>query len=115
MTGSPNALRHGQSRNVRPDSPIPYGFHDTLPIVGVCDNRISTNQCLKEEALLLREENVKLEANNAVIIKNTDDDSSPDKFKRSPPTIFNKVAENSFTPTSNKPIQGGLIGLGKKK
>lgn len=102
------------------------------------------NQSLRNEAELLNEENAQAEANyakglknaeashakslknakdeltkvetiNATILKNAMEDQSSDKFPRSRKNIFNKADDNTFTPASNKPCQGGSPGLGKKK
>ena len=64
------------------------------------------------EELLMNKAN--LEAVNARLMKNIDEDNRPDRFVKSPKSYLNVAEERAFKTNGNFPVQGGTGGLNKK-
>jgi len=75
--------------------------------------KASSQQIVSDNAELL-DKNAKLEAVNARLMKNINDDKRPDKFVRSPKSYLNAAEDHAFKPYSSLHFQGGLAGLEKK-
>ena len=62
----------------------------------------------------LAEQNARLLENNSQLMRNIEEDSRPDRYRRSPKNYHNAAHDHAFKPAQGRPLPGGSAGLEKK-